>query len=119
MNKEMLVIPTDGMAEYRQVPTGYPALNQAVLDGGYMQEMRCFTPEGEEVVFIMDKEGKFKNLAPNLAATDLWYACGGAQLMPGDVFSGVVTVCGAKGGELAEIPQSVKAMVYIPGSEEM
>lgn len=106
--KEMLVIQPDGSAELRQVPITYPALNQAVLDGGYMQEMRCVTPNGDQVVFIMDEEGKFKNLQPNLAATGLWYGMGGAQLMPGDVFCGVVAICGAKGENLADIPEWAK-----------
>lgn len=107
----MLVIQPDGLAEFRDVPITYPALNQAVLDGGYMQEMRCFMPDGGEVVFIMDEEGKYKNLQPNFVATGVWYGLGGAQLMPGDVFSGVVAICGAKGESLADIPESAKAVL--------
>lgn len=107
-----LVIDPDGGAEYREVPTGYPAFNNAVLDGGYMQELRCQDESGAEVVFIMDEEGKYKpGLEPNLAATALWYHMGGDQLMPGDVFCGVVAVCGSKGESLADVPQSVKTVV--------
>ena len=110
MARMMLVYPT-GEASYRDVPTTYPAFNQAVLDGGYMQEMRCVDHDGTEVVFIMDEEGKLKGLDLNLAATGLWYRMGGSPLMPGDVFCGVVAVCGAKGEGLADVPQSVQTVV--------
>ena len=106
-----LVIEPDGSAEYREIPTGYPALNNAVLDGGYMQEMRCYDEDGHTVVFIMDEEGNYKNLEPNFAATGLWYRMGGAQLMPGDIFNGVVAVVGSKGENLSDVPQSVRAVV--------
>jgi hypothetical protein len=102
---EMLVIQPDGSAELRDVPTTYPEFNQAVLDGGYMQEMRCIAPDGSQVVFLMDEEGKYKNLAPNHVATAVWYGMGGAQLLPGDVFSGTVAICGAKGEGLTDIPE--------------
>lgn len=106
-----LVIDPDGSSEYREVPTGYPAFNNAVLDGGYMQELRCADSEGTEIVFIMDEEGKYKGLQPNYPATNLWYHMGGAQLMPGDIFSGVVAVCGATAENIADVPQSVRTLV--------
>lgn len=107
----MMLVHPNGQIEFRHVPNTYPEFNNAVLDGGYMQELRAFAPDGSETVFLMDEEGKYKNLLPNVHATGMWYGMGGARLMPGDVFSGVVAICGSAGSELADVPEPTVLMI--------
>jgi hypothetical protein len=98
-----LVIQSDGTFEIRDVPIEYPAFNQAVLGGGYVQAMYTLIDD-RRFVFSMDEEGKFKGLPPNHVATRLWYALGGAQLLPGDIFCGPVGVNTVDGEELSDVP---------------
>ena len=105
---KMLVIEPDGSRETIDVPLGYPQLNDALFDGGMVQELRGRSIGGEPVAFLFDEEGKFKELPRNLHGTLLYEAlCGDAHLMPGDYLAGRVAVCGIAGDSFADVPWDV------------
>ena len=107
---KVLVIEPDSTMRAEDVPSGFPALNDALFDGGLMQVLYGREKEsGDRVAFLLDEEGKYKGLEPNMAAFLAWEAffCDGAHLMQGDMLAGRVAICGLSGESFTDVPESV------------
>lgn len=107
MTARTLVIQPDGTHEYRDVPTMYPAFNQAVLDGGFM-ECVYGVWDDEQVVFTFDEEGGpyIKNLPRNAKAEELLERIFG---QPG-MLCGPVAVNGYQADAMTDVPKGVESL---------